>query len=98
MKGLRTATGQRQKLELREIAMATVTIMHRYGPQGIDGAHVDGVIAECSRCGHRVFGAGEGDSALKLCSDLLMGECPRGERNFYTTEILRVSEKNFFVT
>ena len=50
--------------------------------QGDYGA-VEGVVAECSRCGHETRSFGTGDRSRKRCMALMNEECPDDEDNFY---------------
>jgi len=51
-----------------------------------DYGEVDGVSAECSRCGHETESFGTSEASIKRCLVLLREECPNGENNFYTDE------------
>lgn len=48
-----------------------------------EGRVVDGVCAECSRCGHRTESYGESERSVNRCLALLKEQCPEGEVNFY---------------
>lgn len=47
------------------------------------GREVDGIIAECSRCGHEVECFGDSDSSVRRALYLMRQECPQGKSNFY---------------
>ena len=47
------------------------------------GREVEGVQAECSRCGHCTESFGTGDGSVKRCLVLMREECPNDEANFY---------------
>jgi hypothetical protein len=72
--------------------MRRVTAMYWYGSQVIEGASVEGVFAECPRCGIRVFGRGTDTGAPARCLKRLSLLCPRAEGNTYTTEALPAFE------
>lgn len=63
--------------------MARVTI--QLSEEMLDGDHgsVDGIVADCSRCGHRTESFGTTESSALRCAALMREECPRGEKNFY---------------
>jgi DNA-directed RNA polymerase subunit RPC12/RpoP len=70
------------------MSQLAVTVMHWYGSQEMEGAKVEGVYAECPRCGFRVFGRGTDAGATSRCMKRLAALCPRAEGNAYTTEVL----------
>ncbi len=49
-----------------------------------DFGPVDGVVAQCTRCGHETESFGTSDASVRRCLVLMREECPRGESNFYT--------------
>ncbi len=51
-----------------------------------DHGEVDGVSAECSRCGHETESFGTSEASVKRCLVVMREECPHGENNFYTDE------------
>lgn len=58
------------------ITISEETLEGDYGP-------VDGVVADCSRCGHRTESFGTSENSIQRCAILMRQECPRGEQNFY---------------
>ena len=56
-----------------------------------DGYEAIGVRATCSRCGHATESYGTGETNVRQCLIRLNAECPRRERNFYSTERKAVS-------
>jgi len=56
--------------------------------EDLDGDYgtVAGVVAECSRCGHKTESFGTGENSIKRCLVMLREECPEGEHNFYVSE------------
>ena len=46
----------------------------------------DGIVAECSRCGHRTCSAGTSGASVKRCGAKMREECPLGENNFYEAD------------
>jgi len=50
------------------------------------GRTVDGVIAECSRCGHCTQSFGTSEASRRRCLVLLRENCPKDEKNFYVEE------------
>jgi hypothetical protein len=50
---------------------------------GDSGRLVEGVQAECSRCGNTTRSFGTSDASRKRCLVLMREECPRNEKNFY---------------
>jgi hypothetical protein len=67
-----------------------VTVLHWYGSRETEGKKVEGVFAECPRCGFRVFGRGTDAGATARCMKRLEALCPRAEGNTYSTEVLPV--------
>lgn len=63
--------------------------MDWYQSKSIDGEAVEGVSAECPRCGFRVFAEGTRKSDIVRCTQLLSENCPRDEANRYTFRVLR---------
>lgn len=63
--------------------MARITI--HMSDEELDGDYgtVEGVAAECSRCGHRTESFGRSEASAARCAALMREECPRGEKNFY---------------
>lgn len=51
-----------------------------------DYGSVDGVVADCPRCGHRTESFGTSENSLRRCAALMREECPRGEKNYYVVE------------
>jgi hypothetical protein len=72
--------------------MARLTFLYWYEPLEIDGETVEGVTAECPRCGHRSSCPGTDLSTVKRCGASLRRECPRGERNIYSSQVFRTLE------
>lgn len=66
--------------------MARVTI--NMSDEELDGDYgaVEGVAAECSRCGHRTESFGRGEASASRCAALMREECPRGEKNYYVED------------
>jgi hypothetical protein len=52
------------------------------------GRPIDGLSVCCGRCGHTVEVFGTSDSSIKRGCVMLREECPKGEKNFYTTDRL----------
>jgi len=42
-----------------------------------------GVVAVCSKCGHKTESCGQHAAAVKRCLAMMREECPNGEENFY---------------
>jgi hypothetical protein len=61
--------------------------IHETELENDSGRTVDGVIAECSRCGHREESFGTSEASRKRCLVMLRENCPKGELNFYVEEI-----------
>ena len=61
-----------------EISAATLT--------NDDGREIDGVQAECSRCGHTTESFGTSDASVRRCLAIMREQCPEGEENFYVGE------------
>lgn len=51
-----------------------------------NGFEVEGVVAECSQCGHVTESFGTSDASVKRCLALMGEECPGAESNFYVEE------------
>ena len=51
-----------------------------------DCGDVEGVTAECSRCGHTTESYGTGEASVRRCLALMPEECPEGESNYYTDD------------
>jgi hypothetical protein len=69
--------------------MARVVVMYWYEFKSVDGVTVEGVSAECPRCGLRVFSEGTRKTDVVRCTRLLSENCGRGEANRYTIRVLR---------
>lgn len=63
--------------------MARITITISEETLEGDYGSVDGVVADCSRCGHRTESFGTSENSILRCAVLMREECPRGEHNFY---------------
>ena len=50
------------------------------------GILVDGVIAECSRCGHATESVGTSERSVRRCLAMMREECPEDEENFYVAD------------
>jgi len=48
-----------------------------------DYGSVDGIVADCPRCGHRTESFGTSESSILRCAAQMREECPKGENNFY---------------
>lgn len=55
----------------------------------VAGEHgeVEGVCAQCSKCGYMTESAGTGEASVTRCLVLLREGCPKGERNFYEGDL-----------
>lgn len=51
-----------------------------------EGHLVDGISAECERCGHCTESFGTSSASIRRCLVLMREECPNGENNFYESE------------
>ncbi len=51
-----------------------------------DYGSVEGVQAECSRCGHVTESFGTDSPSVRRCLLLMRQECPNGEQNYYDEE------------
>lgn len=51
-----------------------------------EGVELDGVSAECPRCGHTTESFGTAPTSIRRCLVLLREECPNRENNFYVDE------------
>lgn len=47
---------------------------------------IDGIRAECQRCGHSTESYGTSEASVKRCLALMREECPEGENNFYVED------------
>lgn len=47
------------------------------------GRTVEGVCAECSRCGHQTESFGTSEASVRRCLVMLRDECPESESNYY---------------
>lgn len=45
--------------------------------------YIDGVSAQCSKCGHIVESCGTSEASYRRCLAVMREECPRGEKNYY---------------
>jgi hypothetical protein len=57
-----------------------------------DGREQEGVRITCSKCGHFTESYGTGGPSVRRCLVLMRQECPRGEKNFYDTD-LKIEEE-----
>lgn len=67
--------------------MARITFMYWHCTLYVDGKSVDGVTAECPRCGNRTESPNGDWSGLRRCAALMRKTCLRGERNIYSSEV-----------
>lgn len=68
--------------------METVTLLYWYGFNEVDGKKVEGVHAECPKCGLRLFAPGTSPVDVNTCVGLFAKECPSADANRYTTEAM----------
>ena len=52
-----------------------------------DGIEVEGVVVECSRCGHTTESFGTSETSVRRCLALMRDECPGAEDNFYVEDV-----------
>lgn len=48
-----------------------------------DGRELEGVCAQCDRCGYETESFGTSEASVKRCLVLMREECPQGETNYY---------------
>ena len=51
-----------------------------------DARLIDGVILQCTKCGHETESFGTTQTSIKRCLALMREECPMGENNWYIEE------------
>ena len=72
--------------------MARITFLYWYGQVDADGKSVEGVTAECARCGYRTSCPGTDLATIRRCGAGPRKMCPRGEHNTYSSEVFRTFE------